>query len=84
MKGCASALVEAAVNLEADLVEAREGAEALETRLRLAEEKIHSQVGWGCRGLVQVDVHLGVHEVCINCTVCKALWVRAWGCAWCM
>jgi hypothetical protein len=41
----AAALVEAALNLEADLEEAREGAGALEARLRLAEEKIHSQVG---------------------------------------
>ncbi|KIY96007.1 hypothetical protein MNEG_11955 [Monoraphidium neglectum] len=39
----AAALVEAALNLEADLEEAREGAGALEARLRLAEEKIHSQ-----------------------------------------
>jgi len=43
--GRASALVEAAVVLEADLMEAREGAEALEARLRMAEEKIISRVG---------------------------------------
>jgi hypothetical protein len=44
--GRATALVEAAVSLEADLAEAREGAEALEARLRLAEDRIQSRVGW--------------------------------------